>query len=102
MSLFQFGGGYGAPPNTRTQDFHLLMGQNNFITIHAALTRAAGGGDAAIGIIEFVDVRGNTQTAANEADWFPIAASRSGRFTVAAMALGAAMTGSVRIQLWED
>ena len=98
--LYQYGGGYGAPPNLRVHEFNLAPDPNGFFSIHASLSRASGGGEAAIGITEFTDSRGQTVVAANETEWVPLALTTSGRFTVAAMAKGASMTGSIRIQVW--
>jgi hypothetical protein len=99
--LSEFGGGWGSAGVLRTHEFTLMPPRNGFFSVHASLSRAGGGGEAAIGLTEFVDQNGQTVIAPNEAEWVPLALTESGVFTAAALARGAAMTGSIRIQAWE-
>jgi hypothetical protein len=97
----QFGGGYGHPGLKQTHPHNLVPVENGFTSIHCSLARAAGGGDAAVGIMAGVHNERGEFFIESWADWPAVLYTQAPRFTLAAFAKGAALTAICRIQFWQ-
>jgi hypothetical protein len=95
--LFQFGGGYETPGFTSTKEFRFIPGG---IVAHTGLGRV-GAADAAIGISEFTNERGQPVVFPNESQWDTALYARTGHFVVSAYVARGVMTGWWFFQVWE-